>query len=333
MKTQRDLDALLTAYLADGMTVLPDRVADAVVGEAHKTRQRTMVGRWPAASILRLAFSATAVVVVLAIAVGLLGMRGKNNVATAPETTQPAPTATAAPTPTPTPTAEPTSTATAEPTSSPTAEPTLYRWTSQSADEDWPAPLRVEVPGSGVLPEGPEGNFADALGDTTPDNVSAVDISTVNALLGCQVGLPKLRCIEMGLSGSMPDPLPQPADAWYAYGIVLDVDSDGIPDYRYGIDNLNMGVGPHDGSCDCSMTGRIWRADLRTGDVEVVAAAQGSDDTLLAELPGSDFPTMFLHIKGLSGNFYGWASLIANGRVVATDYAPDVGWLKLVNKP
>ena len=35
MTTQRDLDALLTDYLADGMTVLPDRVADAVVGEAH----------------------------------------------------------------------------------------------------------------------------------------------------------------------------------------------------------------------------------------------------------------------------------------------------------
>ena len=25
--------------------------------------------------------------------------------------------------------------------------------------------------------------------------------------------------------------------------------------------------------------------------------------------------------------FYAWASVIVNGRVVATDYAPDVGWL------
>lgn len=25
--------------------------------------------------------------------------------------------------------------------------------------------------------------------------------------------------------------------------------------------------------------------------------------------------------------FYAWASVIQNGRVVATDYAPDVGWL------
>ena len=30
---------------------------------------------------------------------------------------------------------------------------------------------------------------------------------------------------------------------------------------------------------------------------------------------------------GLVDPFYVWASVIENGRVVATDYAPDVGWL------
>ncbi len=30
---------------------------------------------------------------------------------------------------------------------------------------------------------------------------------------------------------------------------------------------------------------------------------------------------------GLGDPFYVWASVIENGRVVATDYAPDVGWL------
>jgi hypothetical protein len=34
----------------------------------------------------------------------------------------------------------------------------------------------------------------------------------------------------------------------------------------------------------------------------------------------------------LGGRFYGWSSLIADGRVVATDYAPNVGWLELVNR-
>jgi hypothetical protein len=28
------------------------------------------------------------------------------------------------------------------------------------------------------------------------------------------------------------------------------------------------------------------------------------------------------------GRFYAWASVIEGGRVVATDYAPDVGWLE-----
>jgi hypothetical protein len=30
---------------------------------------------------------------------------------------------------------------------------------------------------------------------------------------------------------------------------------------------------------------------------------------------------------GLPHRFYAWASVIKDGRVVATDYAPDVGWL------
>ena len=30
---------------------------------------------------------------------------------------------------------------------------------------------------------------------------------------------------------------------------------------------------------------------------------------------------------GLVDPFYTWASVIVDGRVVATDYAPDVGWL------
>ena len=31
--------------------------------------------------------------------------------------------------------------------------------------------------------------------------------------------------------------------------------------------------------------------------------------------------------EGLVRPFYAWASIIENGRVVATDHAPDVGWL------
>ena len=142
----------------------------------------------------------------------------------------------------------------------------------------------------------------------------------------------KLRCIEIALSGQLADPLPLPEDAWYGYGIVLDVDSDGVPDYRYGVDNTVTGVGPIDGLNGSPMPGRVWRADLRTGDVEVVAASQVSDDTLMGEFPSGDLAIAFFHLKNLGGRFYGWSSLIADGRVVATDYAPNVGWLELVNR-
>ena len=32
-------------------------------------------------------------------------------------------------------------------------------------------------------------------------------------------------------------------------------------------------------------------------------------------------------VGGLPERFYAWASVIQDGRVVATDCAPDVGWL------
>ena len=44
MTTPRDPDRLLSAYLADGIDVLPDRVVDAVLDEAHRTRQRVVFG-------------------------------------------------------------------------------------------------------------------------------------------------------------------------------------------------------------------------------------------------------------------------------------------------
>ena len=43
MTTRRDPEALLSAYLANGMQALPDRVASAVLDEVHRTRQRRVV--------------------------------------------------------------------------------------------------------------------------------------------------------------------------------------------------------------------------------------------------------------------------------------------------
>ena len=75
MTTPRDPDNLLTAYLADGIDVLPDRVVDAVLDEAHRTRQRTVLGprRTPVMnSTFKVVLAAAAVVAVSVVGFALL---------------------------------------------------------------------------------------------------------------------------------------------------------------------------------------------------------------------------------------------------------------------
>jgi hypothetical protein len=73
---RRDPDALLSAYLAVGMEVLPDRVVDAVLDEVHRTRQRTVIGPWRTRPISRATFAAAAVVAMLALGAALLVIGG-----------------------------------------------------------------------------------------------------------------------------------------------------------------------------------------------------------------------------------------------------------------
>ena len=73
MTTSRDPEALLTAYLADGMSVLPDRVVDAVLDEVHRTRQRSVLGPWRTQPMFKLGLAAAAVVAVVIGGSALLG--------------------------------------------------------------------------------------------------------------------------------------------------------------------------------------------------------------------------------------------------------------------
>lgn len=74
MTTHRDPDALLAAYLADGMTVLSDRVIDAVLDEAHRTRQRTVRGPRRTLQMFKPMFAAAGAVIALVVGVYALGV-------------------------------------------------------------------------------------------------------------------------------------------------------------------------------------------------------------------------------------------------------------------
>src|SRR5215207_4425451 len=76
MTQRRDSSALLSAYLADGMEVLPDRVADAVLSEVHRTRQRAVLGPWRTRSTT---FAAAALVGLLAMGSALFVVAGKSD--------------------------------------------------------------------------------------------------------------------------------------------------------------------------------------------------------------------------------------------------------------
>jgi hypothetical protein len=130
--------------------------------------------------------------------------------------------------------------------------------------------------------------------------------------------------VDVELVGDIPLPVADPREQWIAYGLVLDTNSDGVPDARLGMDNM-----PEPGH-------RAWRAELGTGRtlanagppyglvggryVDTYFPGESTDD--VAEISVGQIaaePTL---------RFYAWASLIEDGRVVATDYAPDVGWLE-----
>ena len=76
MTKPRDPEALLSAYLAVGMEVLPDRVADAVLDEIHRTRQRVVFGARRTRTTSRAAFGAAAVVAALVIGGALFVLGG-----------------------------------------------------------------------------------------------------------------------------------------------------------------------------------------------------------------------------------------------------------------
>ncbi len=109
-------------------------------------------------------------------------------------------------------------------------------------------------------------------------------------------------------------------------GVVFDDDRDGVPDRRVGKDNTAETMAGWNAN-------RVWITDLHTGRTVVQEGDRVGEVYVGAYFHGRfsfghDTPS-----EGMKGTslvnrpLYLWASVIQDGRVVATDYAPDVGWL------
>jgi len=218
-------------------------------------------------------------------------------------------------------------------------------WAPESMSRDWPASIRSEPAGGGIVEPMPP-TYVDRLNDNQSDAYPCIDIRWVKA-----------DTSEVHLKlGSKPPPWScsearecvwvDPTEQWIAYGVVTDEDGDGVPDWRYGIDNV-----PAD-AVEKGLPRRGWRTNLHTGQTET---GPGIGDPLFLNgggfqggisNDGADWePDAEFRFGGtlettqgmqpwgfeLDMPFYTWASVIVNGRVVATDYAPDSGWL--VAKP
>jgi hypothetical protein len=227
-------------------------------------------------------------------------------------------------------------------------------WTPASLGEDWPAPVRTEPAGPAiVLPilhktvvEGTNcpgdcgytstfGDYVDPTGDTGSAVFPWVDIRGVRF---CGTA-----CLTTDLV-THDRPVVDPVEQWMAYGVVFDTDRDGIADWRYGVDNLPIDPSGWAGNRDSELMARdglakgeaphrAWRTDLQTGRTESAAGppyggvGETYFDTFWTRWGfGGDSPGGHVGMT-FDVPFYVWASEIKDGRVVATDYAPDVGWL------
>jgi hypothetical protein len=232
------------------------------------------------------------------------------------------------PTSTPVPTERPNPSDCAVPSRGPSEPIGPLAWTKASLTEDWPAPVRPEpAGGASVQPMPP--TYIDPSGDTGSDFLPCVDIRDLT------VGTYRVAINLV----SNPPPVVDPTERWIAYGVVIDDDRDGVPDWRYGIDNLPRTVGDGDQ--------RAWRTDLHTGRTERLNGPgydyNGGDTYFESGYPpggsGGDARFVFGGSGAVTGGgtatrgteldmpLYVWASVIQNGQVVATDYAPDAGWL------
>ena len=204
-------------------------------------------------------------------------------------------------------------------------------WTRSSLELDWPLPIRGEPAGGAVvvpLVDAELGNYTDPLGDIGPTALPWLDIEEIRLSGGppSLTGHGVIWAVDMDLAADIPLPVSDPRERWIAYGLVLDTNGDGVPDVRLGMDNMPVTEPGH----------RAWRTELDSGRTGSEAGAPYGlvggryvDTYFPGEFTG-DLAKIHVGLRAEEPTFrfYAWASLIEDGRVVATDYAPDSGWLE-----
>ena len=211
--------------------------------------------------------------------------------------------------------------------------PTVTAIGPWSGAYDWPGPIRVEpASGSANVPVEIDMAASDSLyfhdqeGDIG-DAPSWLDITTV-VVMGAESGYGGDSVgVGFDLAGNLPSPIPDPNEQWIAYGLVVDVDGDGVADVRIGMANFSTTAKEH----------RVWRTDLATGETSHKAGPPyGAVGNFGID---SYYPFPENHRWGdgwavigwlpdeRNFRFYIWASQIENAEIIATDFAPDQGWI------
>jgi hypothetical protein len=211
----------------------------------------------------------------------------------------------------------------------PSPSPSPLVWSPASIEQDWPAPVRDEPVGDPVVIPITDG-YLDPRGDIESPDMPWIDI--------LHVGASRRNGASLHVASGAASGLVVPSDPWIAYGLVFDLDLDGVADVRLGLDRVPAELTPWRGDREPGDTTiRAWRTDLRTGVTEYGHAGVTICDCLWPEDGDESVRRAKFHPHNsgtpyrfgeIPGRIYVWASVIQDGRVVATDYAPDVGWLE-----
>jgi hypothetical protein len=189
-------------------------------------------------------------------------------------------------------------------------------------DDAWPGPTRAEPPGRGVVrpwrPGAERLTFADTIGE--PGLFEGIDLSMIDVQRWSTDGGDGVALYFDLVEGRNDS---DPNDRIFAYGLVIDVNADGIPDYRIGMDNT------------LGHKHREWISNLATGQAAINpgpgygwhAFGYFTDTFFPGQEEALDMGRLLATIGVPETRFYVWASVIENGGRAVTDYAPDSGWL------